>query len=288
MEIKIKNLEHVYMPNTPFEHQALNNINLHIKSGQFVAIIGHTGSGKSTMAQHLNGLLKPTKGSIQIGDFFIEANKKNKQLNKLRQLVGMVFQYPEHQLFDETVEKDIAFGPLNFGCTKEEAFRKVRDILPLVKLDQELLQKSPFDLSGGQKRRVAIAGVLVNHPKVLVLDEPTAGLDPIGRRQMMELFTSLHKLESLTTVLVTHSMEFAAAYADLVVVMDKGSLVMQGPPEEIFKFPEQLKKIGLNVPETLQLAMMIEESFKTELPKNIFTKEALVDTITMLLKKETI
>ncbi len=288
MEIKIKNLEHVYMPNTPFEHQALTNINLNIKSGQFVAIIGHTGSGKSTIVQHLNGLLKPTKGSIQIGDIVIEANKKNKDFKKLRQLVGMVFQYPEHQLFDETVEKDIAFGPLNFGFTKEEAFKKVLDVLPLVKLGNEVLQKSPFDLSGGQKRRVAIAGVLVSKPRVLVLDEPTAGLDPVGRKQMMELFTTLHKKEKLTTVLVTHNMEFAAMYADLVVVMDRSNIWMQGTPEEIFKSPEKLKEIGLNVPETVQLAMMLEENFKTELPKNLFTKESLLNSITMLLEKEKI
>ena len=284
MEIKITNLGHIYMPKSPFEHKALANVNLHIRTGQFVAIIGHTGSGKSTIVQHLNGLLKPTSGQVKIGDFLIESNKKNKQLKQLREVVGMVFQYPEHQLFDETVEKDIAFGPINFGCSKEEALERVRDILPLVKLDESVLQKSPFDLSGGQKRRVAIAGVLASKPKILVLDEPTAGLDPVGRKQMMELFHSLHKKEQLTTVLVTHNMEFAAMYADLVVVMDKGQVFMQGTPEEVFKSRERLQSIGLDVPETVTLVQMLEKKFNTKLPSNIFTKEKLVEAITQLIK----
>jgi energy-coupling factor transport system ATP-binding protein len=286
MEIKITNLEHIYMPKTPFEHRALTNVNLHIKTGQFVAIIGHTGSGKSTIVQHINGLLKPTAGSVQVGDVLIVANKKNKQLKQLRQTVGMVFQYPEHQLFDETVEKDIAFGPINFGCEKVEAFKRVKEILPLVKLDESILQKSPFDLSGGQKRRVAIAGVLASKPRILVLDEPTAGLDPIGRKQMMELFLSLHKEERLTTVLVTHNMEFAAMYADLIVVMDKGKVYMQGSPEEIFKSQEQLNKIGLDVPQTVQLASMLEKQFKMTLPSTLFTNELLADAIAELLIRE--
>ncbi|MCT8136464.1 energy-coupling factor ABC transporter ATP-binding protein [Anaerobacillus sp. CMMVII] len=286
MEIKITNLEHIYMPKTPFEHRALTNVNIHIKSGQFVAIIGHTGSGKSTIVQHLNGLLKPTSGSVQIGQLLIEANKKNKELKQLRKNVGMVFQYPEHQLFDETVEKDIAFGPINFGVSKEEAFRLVKEVLPLVNLDESVLQKSPFDLSGGQKRRVAIAGVLASKPRVLVLDEPTAGLDPIGRKQMMELFLSLHKQEKVTTVLVTHNMEFAAMYADLVIVMDKGQVFMQGTPAEVFKSRQQLNEIGLDVPETVQLVQMLEEQFNTKLSANIFTKEQLVVAITQLLNGE--
>lgn len=274
------------MPKTPFEHRALTNINLHIKSGQFVAIIGHTGSGKSTIVQHINGLLLPTGGSIQIGDILIESNKKNKQLKQLRKMVGMVFQYPEHQLFDETVEKDIAFGPINFGYPREEALKQVKEILPLVNLDESVLQKSPFDLSGGQKRRVAIAGVLASKPRILVLDEPTAGLDPIGRKQMMELFLSLHKQEKLTTVLVTHNMDFAALYADIVVVMEKGRIFMQGTPEEVFKSSEQLKAIGLDVPETVQLVRMLEEQFETNLPPNLFSKEKLVEAITHLIKGE--
>ncbi|MFN7253291.1 MAG: energy-coupling factor ABC transporter ATP-binding protein [Anaerobacillus sp.] len=283
MEIKIKNLEHIYMPKTPFEHKALENINIHIKTGQFVAIIGHTGSGKSTIVQHINGLLKPTTGSVQVGDVLIVANKKSKQLKQLRQTVGMVFQYPEHQLFDETVEKDIAFGAINFGIDKVEALKRVKDILPLVKLDESVLQKSPFELSGGQKRRVAIAGVLASKPRILVLDEPTAGLDPIGRKQIMELFLSLHKEEKLTTVLVTHNMEFAAMYADLVVVMDKGKVFMQGSPEKIFTSREQLNKIGLDVPQTVQLAIMLEKKFRVKLPSNLFTNELLADAIAQLL-----
>lgn len=285
MEIKITNLDHIYMPRTPFEHRALTNINLHIKSGQFVAIIGHTGSGKSTIVQHLNGLLKPTKGSIQIGEFIINANKKNKKIKQLRENVGIVFQYPEHQLFDETVEKDIAFGPLNFGYTKEEARRRVMEVLPLVKLDNEILKKSPFELSGGQKRRVAIAGVLASKPKVLVLDEPTAGLDPIGRKQMMELFVTLHKEEQLTTILVTHNMEFAAKYADLIIVMDKGNIVRQGSPVEVFESSDYLLKIGLDIPETMKLAEMIGRRFQTSLAQNLFTNEDLVEEITNVIEK---
>lgn len=287
MEIKITSLDHIYMPNSPFEHKALTNINLHIESGMFVAIIGHTGSGKSTIVQHLNGLLKPSSGMVQIGDkFFIEAGKKNKQLQQLRRAVGMVFQYPEHQLFDETVEKDIAFGPLNFGCKEKEAYERVRNVLPLVNLDESILQKSPFDLSGGQKRRVAIAGVLASQPRVLVLDEPTAGLDPIGRRQIMELFLHLHHQEKLTTVLVTHNMEFAATYADLVVVMEKGSIYKQGTPREVFSNREELIKIGLDVPETIQLALLIEKKFNKQLPSNLFTIKDLVKSISELMNGE--
>ncbi|RXJ03069.1 energy-coupling factor ABC transporter ATP-binding protein [Anaerobacillus alkaliphilus] len=286
MEIKITNLSHVYMPKTPFEHQALTNINLHITSGMFVAFIGHTGSGKSTIVQHINGLLKPTSGVVQIGDTVIEASKKNKKLKELRRAVGMVFQYPEHQLFDETVEKDIAFGPMNFGFTREEAYQKAKEVLPLVDLTEDILQKSPFDLSGGQKRRVAIAGVLASKPRVLILDEPTAGLDPVGRKKMMELFLSIHQQEKLTTILVTHNMEFAAMYADLVVVMDKGQVLRQGTPEEVFKSLHELQEIGLDVPETVQLARLLEERFKSKLPQNLFTKDKLVEAIVPLVNKE--
>ncbi|OIJ21648.1 energy-coupling factor transporter ATPase [Anaerobacillus alkalidiazotrophicus] len=285
MEITIKNLDHTYMPGTPFEHEALKGINLHIESGKFVAIIGHTGSGKSTIVQHLNGLLKPTSGSIQIGEYLIEANKKNKDISKLRKHVGVVFQYPEHQLFDETVESDIAFGPLNFGLSKEQVQKRVAEVIPLVNLSEDVLKKSPFDLSGGQKRRVAIAGVLASKPHVLVLDEPTAGLDPLGRTQMMELFVTLHKAEKLTTILVTHNMEFAAMYADVVVVMDKGKILLQGSPEEIFNSKDLLKQIGLDVPQTVQMAMMLEERFDIKLPKHLFTNEKLVEAIVKLLEK---
>lgn len=287
MEIKIKNLNHVYMPNTPFEHHALKDINIHINSGQFVAIIGHTGSGKSTIVQHINGLLKPTSGSIEVDNILIDSKKKNKQIKQLRKNVGMVFQYPEHQLFDETVEKDIAFGPLNFGDTKEVALQKVKEVVPLVQLSDDLLQKSPFELSGGQKRRVAIAGVLVSKPSVLILDEPTAGLDPIGRKQMMELFHSLHKREKLTTILVTHSMEYAAMYANKIIVMNNGEVFMQGSPKEIFISAERLRKIGLDIPDTLQLALMVEKKFNVKLPNDLFSNESVIEAITMLLEKET-
>ena len=286
MEIKFKNLSHTYMINTPFEHRALNDINLHIKSGQFVAIIGHTGSGKSSLIQHMNGLLLPTSGSIQVGDFLIEAKKKNKQLKQLRQLVGMVFQYPEHQLFDETVEKDISFGPINFGCSIEDAKKRVREVLPLVGLSEDVLTTSPFDLSGGQKRRVAIAGVLASKPKLLILDEPTAGLDPIGRTTMMELFLRLHQEEKLTTVLVTHNMEFAAEYADYVIVMDKGTVFMEGTPEEVFQSPKELQEIGLDLPEALHLASLIEKKFQVKLSGPLLKNENVVKAIAALFDTE--
>lgn len=192
---------------TPFERLALYDINASIKEGSYVAVIGHTGSGKSTLLQHLNGLLKPTKGQISLGDTVILAGKKNKELKKLRKKVGIVFQFPEHQLFEETVLKDISFGPMNFGVKKEDAEQKAREMPQLVGLSEELLDRSPFELSGGQMRRVAIAGVLAMDPEVLVLDEPTAGLDPRGRKEIMDMFYELHQRGNLTTILVTHSME---------------------------------------------------------------------------------
>lgn len=285
MEISIENLEHVYMPNTPFEKKALQNINLHINSGEYVAIIGHTGSGKSTLVQHINGLLKPTTGTVRVGEVNIEAKKKTKNLYKLRQLVGMVFQYPEHQLFDETVEKDISFGPNNFGFSKDEVSLRIEQLLPLVGLQPNILNRSPFDLSGGQKRRVAIAGVLASKPSALILDEPTAGLDPQGRKQMMELFYKLHKQENLTTVLVTHNMDLAALYADKVVVMDKGKVVRLGSPKEVFRSVEYLHNLGLDMPQTLQFQKKLEYKFKTKLPEDIVVKEQLVHGVVGLIEK---
>lgn len=252
MDITIKDLEHRYQARTPFERLALYDVNLTVKKGTYLSIIGHTGSGKSTILQHLNGLLKPTKGSIQIGDYLIEAGKKQKQLKVVRSLVGIVFQFPEHQLFEETVEKDIAFGPMNFGMSEEEALAKARETLELVRLPEAILKKSPFDLSGGQMRRVAIAGVLAMGPEVLVLDEPTAGLDPKGRKEMMELFYRLYKEHHLTIILVTHSMEDAATYSDEIIVMHKGTIEMKGTPKEIFQKADKLISLGLDLPETVK------------------------------------
>jgi energy-coupling factor transport system ATP-binding protein len=259
LDITIKNLEHRYQARTPLERLALYDINLSVKKGTYLSIIGHTGSGKSTILQHLNGLLKPTKGSIQIGDHIIEAGKKQKQLKVVRSLVGIVFQFPEHQLFEETVEKDIAFGPINFGMSEEEAIAKARKTIEIVGLPESTLQKSPFDLSGGQMRRVAIAGVLAMGPDVLVLDEPTAGLDPKGRKDMMDLFYRLHKEQGLTIILVTHSMEDAAKYSDEIIVMHKGTIEMQGTPREVFSEAERLRALGLDLPETVKFQRQLVE-----------------------------
>lgn len=286
MEIIIKNLEHVYMKKTPFEKRALHNINLHINSGEYIAIIGHTGSGKSTLVQHINGLLRPTSGTITVGDTLITAKKKGNKLNDLRKLVGMVFQYPEHQLFDETVEKDISFGPTNFGFSKEIIAKRIKELLPLVGLQESVLNRSPFDLSGGQKRRVAIAGVIASKPKVLILDEPTAGLDPVGRKQMMDLFFQLHNQEKLTTILVTHNMEYAAKYADRIVVMDKGHIVNSGTPSEVYKSAEHLQQLGLDIPQVLRFQKKLEQKFCTLLSKDLMTNEQLVEAIVRLVKKE--
>lgn len=259
MDITLKNLGHLYQAGTPFEQVALKNINLSVTSGTFLSVIGHTGSGKSTLIQHLNGLLKPTSGEITIGDVTIKANQKKAKLKALRRRVGMVFQYPEHQLFEETIEKDICFGPMNFGSTLDEAKKKARVALEMVGLPETFLQRSPFDLSGGQMRRVAIAGVLAIEPEVLILDEPTAGLDPRGRYEMMELFYRLHQERHLTTILVTHSMEDAATYSDEILIMDHGEVFDKGTPKQIFKNVEALRKLGLDVPETIKFLLKLEE-----------------------------
>lgn len=286
MDIKTNALEHRYKINTPFERLALYDVNLSIPSGTFVAIIGHTGSGKSTILQHLNGLLKPTSGSITIGDQTISANKKEKHLKPLRKKVGVVFQFPEYQLFEETVEKDICFGPINFGASLEEAKKRAKESLKMVGLPEEYLVKSPFDLSGGQMRRVAIAGIIAMEPEVLVLDEPTAGLDPKGRHEIMEMFYHLHKERNLTTILVTHSMEDAAKYADFIVVMHKGTIAKQGTPEEIFSSPKSLVELGLNIPETVKFKLKFEDRFGVNLSSNCLTLEDVIAQIQSVFKVE--
>ncbi|MED1438018.1 energy-coupling factor ABC transporter ATP-binding protein [Aeribacillus composti] len=285
MDIKIRQLEHRYQMNTPFERLALCDINMDIHEGTYLAVIGHTGSGKSTILQHLNGLLLPTKGSIQLGDRLIKAGEKQKNLKSIRKKVGIVFQFPEHQLFEETVEKDIAFGPMNFGASFEEAKKKVKEVLPLVGLGEEILHQSPFELSGGQMRRVAIAGVLAMEPEVLVLDEPTAGLDPKGRNEIMELFYRLHKEKKLTTILVTHSMEDAAKYADEIAVLHQGELKMKGSPKEIFRLTGELEQLGLDLPESIKLVMKLEEKFSLTVEDKPLTLEETADFIEALLKE---
>ncbi|MBK0010059.1 MULTISPECIES: energy-coupling factor ABC transporter ATP-binding protein [Priestia] len=285
MDIIFKEVEHRYQVNTPFERIALHDLNLSIQSGTFLAVIGHTGSGKSTIIQHLNALLKPTAGEIQIGERTIKANRKEKNLKAIRQQVGVVFQFPEHQLFEETVEKDIAFGPMNYGVLEEEAKQKARELIKLVGLPEDLLTRSPFDLSGGQMRRVAIAGILAMNPNVLILDEPTAGLDPRGRQEIMNMIYRLHKEKGLTTILVTHSMEDAAMYADELIVMNKGTIAMKGSPREVFGQHTQLKEYGLDVPESLRFMLKLQEKFQLEASDTVITFSEVVEKVQHLMQQ---
>ncbi len=260
MEIQFKQVDFTYQPNTPFETQVLHDINFTIKEGSYTAIVGHTGSGKSTLIQHLNALKVPTKGSVWLDDFEITADKKNQSLKEIREKVGVVFQFPEAQLFEETIGKDIAFGPQNFGVSEEEALKKAEKILPVVGLDKTFMDRSPFDLSGGQMRRVAIAGVLVMEPEVLVLDEPTAGLDPQGQREMMDLFKRIHEEQNITIVLVTHQMEDVAEYANHMIVLDQGRLVAEDSPTNVFKNEEWLQSVQLDVPQSVAFAKKLAQN----------------------------
>lgn len=285
MRIEFREVEYRYQMNTPFERLAIHDVNLELASGQYYAVIGQTGSGKSTLLQHLNGLLRPTRGEVQIGDRVIAANKKQKDLKPIRKKVGIVFQFPEHQLFEETVEKDICFGPMNFGVPEAEAKKIARQVIGLVGLSEDILQKSPFDLSGGQMRRVAIAGVLAMEPEVIVLDEPTAGLDPRGRSEIMDLFASLHKEKNITTILVTHSMEDAAAYADEIIVMREGTVFKKGTPLDIFSQPEQLLEIGLDVPETVRFQLLLQKEAGYRFDRPCLSIESLAAEVAEVLKR---
>ena len=272
MAIKIENLEYVYMPGSPFEKKALDNVNIKIEDGEFVGLIGHTGSGKSTLVQHLNGLLKPDSGSVLINGQ--ETATKGEKLKQLRCDVGLVFQYPEHQLFEETVYKDIAYGPKNLGFSPDEIDNRVKEAARCVGLSEDVLDKSPFDLSGGQKRRVAIAGVISMQPSVLVLDEPTAGLDPAGREEILAQVKKIHEEGKMTVILVSHSMEDVARLVDRLIVMNEGKVFADGTVDEVFSLGSELREIGLNVPEVNILA---DELIKRGLPirKNIYTVDAL-------------
>lgn len=285
MDIKLQQVSYAYSAGTPFEKYALFDVEMDIPSKTYHAIIGHTGSGKSTILQHFNGLLKPTKGIVHIGERKIEAGKKAKELKPIRQKVGIVFQFPEHQLFEETVLKDIMFGPMNFGVSEEEAEKRAREGIKQVGLPEEVLDKSPFDLSGGQMRRVAIAGVLAMNPDVIVLDEPTAGLDPRGQKEIMDLFYRLHKERELTTILVTHSMEDAAKYADQISIMHEGRCVLTGAPREIFSDSETLKKYRLEIPRIVKFQQKIEKLIGKPLSKICLTEEELADEIARALKE---
>lgn len=256
MGIHLKHVSYTYQAGTPFEGRALFDINLEIKDGSYTAFIGHTGSGKSTIMQLLNGLHVPTQGQVEVDDIVITAKSKNKDIKPVRQKVGLVFQFPESQLFDETVLKDVAFGPQNFGVSKEEAERLAREKLALVGISEDLFDKNPFELSGGQMRRVAIAGILAMEPKVLVLDEPTAGLDPKGRKELMTLFKNLHQ-QGMTIVLVTHLMDDVADYADYVYVLEAGRIVCSGEPKTVFQGVDFLESKQLGVPKITKFAQRL-------------------------------
>lgn len=286
MDITFKNVSYTYQPNSPFEHQALKDISLHIPSGSFVAIIGHTGSGKSTLIQHLNGLIRPTEGEITIGPYTLSPDKKLKEMKELRNHVGVVFQYPEHQLFEETVEKDIAFGPENFAVPKEIIQNRVKEVITQVGLNETMLERSPFELSGGQMRRVAIAGVLAIKPDIYVLDEPTAGLDPRGQKEIMDMFYTLHhESEKQTTILITHSMEDALQYADYIIILNEGEKYMEGRPEEIFAQEEAIKQVHLEIPESIRFIKAFNKRFNTSYPLIKQSSEQIANLITETLRQ---
>lgn len=252
MSIRAENIKYIYGEGSPFETIALNDVTITINNGEFVGVIGHTGSGKSTFIQLLNGLEKASSGSVYVNDKLVGGDKS--KLKSIRQTVGLVFQYPEYQLFEETVEKDVAFGPLNLGLDNNEIKKRVKESLEIVGFNyQNIRDKSPFDLSGGQKRRVAIAGVLAMKPEYLILDEPTAGLDPAGRNEIYNQILELHKVKNQTIILVSHSMEDVAKLVDKVIVLYKGKVHMQGTPREVYKNTEELVRIGLGVPQVVDI-----------------------------------
>lgn len=281
--LELKNLSYVYGTGTPFEKTAVNNVSLSIEKGEFIGIMGHTGSGKSTLVQMLNGLMKPTSGQVLLDGEDIWANPKD--IRKIRFKVGMVFQYPEYQLFEETVAKDIAFGPTNMGKSGAELEKAVNDAARFTGLKDELLEKSPFDLSGGEKRRAAIAGVIAMNPEVLVLDEPTAGLDPMGRDVLLSQIMQYHKERKNTVILVSHSMEDIARVADKIIVMNKSNLVMFDKTKEVFSKGRELGKIGLRVPQITKIMLELREK-GFNVPEGILTVDEAMDCISSLLDKE--
>ena len=255
--LQIKELSHVYSAGTPFEHVALKDVSFAVERGEFIGIIGHTGSGKSTLMQHMNGLLKPTSGKVMLDGVDIWQDKKTTRQSRFR--VGLVFQYPEYQLFEETVYKDIAFGPKNMGLSPEEVDRRVREAASFVNLTEAQLQASPFDLSGGQKRRVAIAGVIAMEPEVLILDEPTAGLDPKGREEILENIQAYRRAKNATIMMVSHSMSDVARLTDRLLVMSGARLAMDGTPEQVFARADELVEMGLDIPDVTRVFLRLRE-----------------------------
>lgn len=276
--LEIKNLTYTYSAGTPFEHTALDNISFQVNRGEFIGIIGHTGSGKSTLMQQLNGLLKPTAGTVMLDGKDIWSDKKLTRQARFR--VGLVFQYPEYQLFEETVYQDIAFGPRNMGLDEREIDRRVREAAGFVGLSEQQLSVSPFDLSGGQKRRVAIAGVIAMEPEVLILDEPTAGLDPVGRADILGNIQSYRKAKNATIMMVSHSMEDVARLTDRLLVLNGSKLAMQGSPVEVFAHAEQLKQMGLSIPQVTQIFLHLRDlGLKVD---NVYTIDQAVKVLKQL------
>ena len=281
--LELKNISYTYGIGTPFEKKAVNDVSFSVNKGELIGIIGHTGSGKSTLVQMLNGLIKPTSGQVLLDGADIW--EKPKEIRKIRFKVGMVFQYPEYQLFEETVYKDIDFGPANKGLSQEEIDKEVRRAARFTDLKDELLDKSPFDLSGGEKRRAAIAGVIAMDPEVLVLDEPTAGLDPMGRDVLLSQIVNYHKERQNTVLLVSHSMEDIARLADRIVVMNKSRLVMFDKTEKVFAKGDELEKIGLRIPQITKIMLQLRKR-GVDVPEGVLTVEKAVDYLLPLIKKE--
>ena len=273
--IEIRNLTHVYSAGTPFEHTALEDVSFSVNRGEFIGIIGHTGSGKSTLMQHLNGLMKPTSGQVILDGVDIWSDKKVTRQARFR--VGLVFQYPEYQLFEETVYKDIAFGPKNMGLSKEEIDRRVREAAGFVGLTEAQLEASPFDLSGGQKRRVAIAGVIAMEPEVLILDEPTAGLDPAGRAEILSNIEAYRQPKNATIMMVSHSMNDVALLTDRLIVLNGSHLAMDGTPMEVFQYAQELTTMGLDIPEVTQVFLKLQK-MGLNLPA-VYTMEQALDAL---------
>ncbi|MBQ7229604.1 MAG: energy-coupling factor transporter ATPase [Oscillospiraceae bacterium] len=276
--LEVRNLTHTYSAGTPFEHKAIDNMNFSVERGEFIGIIGHTGSGKSTLMQHLNGLLKPTSGTVLLDGVDIHSDKKFTRQARFR--VGLVFQYPEYQLFEETVYKDIAFGPKNMGLSPQEIDRRVREAAKLVGLTEKQLEVSPFDLSGGQKRRVAIAGVIAMEPEVLILDEPTAGLDPASRAGILENIETYRRTKNATIMMVSHSMNDVARLTERLLVLCGSKIAMDGPPEEVFTRADELLKMGLDIPDITRVFLRLKQMGLPLEP--VYTMEQAVSAVKML------
>ena len=282
MQVTLEHVTHTYQPGSPFQATAIQDVNMTIRDGEFLALIGHTGSGKSTLAQHINGLLKPTSGRVLLDGKDI--HEKGFDKKEVRRKIGLVFQYPEHQLFEETVAKDVGFGPKNLGLSDGEIKERVIEALGKVGLgEQEIMEKSPFELSGGQMRRAAMAGVLAMRPKILVLDEPAAGLDPQSREDMLQLISGLHR-QGTTVVMISHSMDDVARFATRAVVMEHGTIAMEGTPQEIFRQADRLEGMGLDVPSVCKLGMKLRE-MGLNCPEDVFREEQAVPALLALWKE---